>query len=48
MGYEPKMQFKDGLKVSIDWFKDNWDEIEKSASFHLECLPHQVKIKIEF
>lgn len=33
MGYSPQMEFKDGLKVSIDWFKENWENIEKSASF---------------
>lgn len=33
MGYEPKMEFKEGLKLTVDWFKKNWENIEKSASF---------------
>lgn len=33
LGYEPKMKFEDGLKTAIKWFRDNWDNIEKSASF---------------
>lgn len=33
VGYEPKMDFREGLLKTIDWFKDHWDEITKSASF---------------
>ncbi len=33
IGYEPKTGFKEGLMKTIDWFRKNWDEIEKSASF---------------
>lgn len=33
LGYEPSMKFDDGLKNTIQWFRDNWDNIEKSASF---------------
>ena len=33
LGYEPKMKFMDGLKLTIQWFKDNWENIENSASF---------------
>ena len=33
LGYEPKMDFKEGIKITIEWFKQNWDNIEKSASF---------------
>ncbi len=33
IGYEPKVEFKEGLFKTIKWFKDNWKNIEKSASF---------------
>ena len=31
--YEPKMDFKDGLKQVHRWFEKNWDNIQKSAEF---------------
>lgn len=33
LGYEPKTPFEEGLKRTIEWFKANWEKIEKSASF---------------
>ena len=33
IGYNPKKKFEDGLKTTIQWFKDNWDKIEESAEF---------------
>ena len=33
VGYEPKTEFKDGLMIAINWFKENWDKIEKAAKF---------------
>ena len=33
VGYEPRTQFKEGLKNTIQWFKDNWDKIETAAKF---------------
>jgi len=33
LGYEPKTTFEDGLKETIKWFKDNWENIKKSAQF---------------
>jgi UDP-glucose 4-epimerase len=33
LGYEPKMSFKEGLQHVYQWFKDNWDLIQKSAEF---------------
>lgn len=33
MGYKPDMEFMEGLRLTIEWFKENWSEIEKSASF---------------
>ncbi|MBF0343510.1 MAG: NAD-dependent epimerase/dehydratase family protein [Nitrospirae bacterium] len=33
IGYEPKTKFKEGLTNTIQWFKDNWGNIESSASF---------------
>ena len=33
LGYEPSMVFEDGLNRTIEWFRENWDNIERSASF---------------
>jgi len=33
LGYEPQMPFEEGLKNTIQWFKDNWDAIRASADF---------------
>jgi len=33
IGYEPKMDFEEGIKNTIKWFEENWDLIEKSADF---------------
>ena len=33
LGYEPSTQFEQGLRRAVDWFKDNWTNIESSASF---------------
>jgi nucleoside-diphosphate-sugar epimerase len=33
LGYEPRTKFEDGLKNTIEWFRENWENIEKSASF---------------
>jgi len=33
IGYDPKTNFDEGLKNTIKWFKDNWDNIEKAARF---------------
>jgi len=33
IGYEPKMDFEEGIKNTIEWFEENWDSIEKSADF---------------
>jgi len=33
IGYEPRMVFEEGLKRTVQWFKDNWENIERSASF---------------
>ena len=31
--YEPSMEFKDGLKQTHAWFRDNWEDIKCSAEF---------------
>ena len=31
--YEPRMDFKDGLRQVHRWFEKNWDNIQKSAEF---------------
>ena len=33
INYTPKIKFHDGLKATIEWFRDNWQEIENNASF---------------
>jgi nucleoside-diphosphate-sugar epimerase len=33
IGYKPFIDFKEGLLANIEWFKDNWDIVEKSADF---------------
>jgi nucleoside-diphosphate-sugar epimerase len=33
LGYEPKKNFDEGLKCTIQWFKDNWENIQRSADF---------------
>ena len=31
--YKPKVDFKDGLKVTYDWFNTNWKNIEICSEF---------------
>ena len=33
IGYAPNTDFEVGLGQTIDWFKQNWDQIEQAASF---------------
>ena len=33
LGYEPKMEFDEGLKKTIGWFRANWTNIERDAEF---------------
>lgn len=33
IGYTPKTTFEEGLPKAIEWFKQNWDKIEKTATF---------------
>ncbi|MCP2606105.1 GDP-mannose 4,6-dehydratase, partial [Candidatus Aminicenantes bacterium AC-708-I09] len=33
IGYEPKMEFKEGIRRTIKWFKDNWNKIDACAEF---------------
>ncbi|MDM8544144.1 NAD-dependent epimerase/dehydratase family protein [Desulfococcaceae bacterium HSG9] len=33
VGYKPLVDFKEGLLTNIEWFRDNWEMIEKSADF---------------
>lgn len=33
IGYEPKMTFEEGLEKTAGWFRENWDNVEKDASF---------------
>jgi nucleoside-diphosphate-sugar epimerase len=33
IGYEPRTDFEEGLRSTIDWFKTNWDRIDTSARF---------------
>lgn len=33
LGYEPKTSFEEGLKQTLKWFQDNWEEIQRDAEF---------------
>ena len=33
IGYEPKTQFRAGLERTVEWFRANWDEIERTSRF---------------
>ena len=33
IGYEPSTAFEEGLGLTVDWFRENWDKIESSARF---------------
>lgn len=33
IGYNPKMDFDEGLQLTIQWFRANWEKIEASAEF---------------
>lgn len=33
IGYEPKTSFEQGIKNTVEWFKENWDDINRSACF---------------
>jgi nucleoside-diphosphate-sugar epimerase len=33
LGYEPQMEFEEGLKTTIQWFRDNWPNIQRDAEF---------------
>lgn len=33
IGYEPKTTFEEGLKNTIQWFRENWERIETAARF---------------
>jgi UDP-glucose 4-epimerase len=33
IGYEPRMDFDEGLRQTVQWFQDNWDDIRRDAEF---------------
>lgn len=33
IGYNPSTSFEEGLKITINWFKQNWENIKQSARF---------------
>lgn len=33
IGYQPSMDFEEGIRITVDWFRQNWDKIEQSAQF---------------
>ena len=33
LGYEPKMEFREGLERTVQWFRDNWQYIQRDAEF---------------
>ncbi|MFW6130130.1 MAG: NAD-dependent epimerase/dehydratase family protein [Atribacterota bacterium] len=34
IGYSPNTKIEDGIKNTVEWFKDNWDKIDNSALFN--------------
>lgn len=33
LGYEPQVDFETGLMTTIQWFRDNWENIQRDAEF---------------
>ena len=33
IGYEPQTEFEEGLELTVQWFRENWAQIERAASF---------------
>ena len=33
IGYQPKVPFETGLEMTIQWFKDHWEDIRRDAEF---------------
>jgi UDP-glucose 4-epimerase len=33
IGYEPRTPFEEGLRRTVQWFRDNWKQIDRSARF---------------
>jgi nucleoside-diphosphate-sugar epimerase len=33
LGYEPRMQFDEGMNRTVQWFKENWEQIRRDAEF---------------
>lgn len=33
LGYQPQMDFELGLRTTIQWFRDNWENIQRDAEF---------------
>ena len=33
LGYTPRMNFEEGLSTTIQWFRDNWGNIQRDAEF---------------
>ena len=33
LGYEPGMDFDEGLHLTVQWFRDHWDAIDRDAEF---------------
>ena len=38
LGWEPKVGLEEGLKMTIEWFVENWENIEESAEFWRRIL----------
>jgi nucleoside-diphosphate-sugar epimerase len=33
LGYEPQIEFEQGLEITIQWFRAHWDKIQRDAEF---------------
>lgn len=33
LGYQPNVEFDDGLQRTVEWFKSNWEDVKRDAEF---------------
>jgi len=33
LGWEPRTEFRDGLRRTVEWFRTHWSEIQRTARF---------------
>jgi UDP-glucose 4-epimerase len=47
LGYEPQMAFEEGMRKTIQWFNDNWENIKRDSAFPpgMSAAIHGVVVK---